>query len=344
MKIAELAGRLECKLEGAGEVELSGLNSLAAAGPSDLSFLANKRYAALMPVTAAGAVIVPFDWQGECPAELLRSENPDLAFALAADFFAPPVPEIPCGIHASAVIDQSAKIGGGAAIGPGAVVEAEAEIGESCIIGANAFVGYRARIGAGTRIYPSASIREYVTIGKNVTIHCGAVIGSDGFGYFPSKTGWRKIPQIGTVEIGDDCEIGANVTIDRARFGSTVIGRCVKIDNLCQIAHNVKIGDNTAMAAQVGISGSTVIGKNVQLGGQSGIAGHLHVGDNSVVGAQAGVTKDVPEGVFVSGYPAMPHGKARKMHAHMMRLPETRNQVIELGKRLEKIEALLDGK
>lgn len=343
MKTAELAKALDCTLKGSGNVEISGLNSLAAAGPSELTFLANKRYTAQASSTAAGAVIVAPDWEGECPAELLLAENPDLAFAMAAEFFTPPVPAIPAGIHPSAVIDQTAQLGKGVAVGPGAVIEAEAEIGANCIIGANAFVGYRARIGAGCRIYPLVSLREYVTVGMNVIIHCGAVIGSDGFGYFPSKSGWRKIPQIGTVEIGDDCEIGANVTIDRARFGRTVIGRCVKIDNLCQIAHNVKVGDNTAMASQVGISGSTVIGNNVQLGGQSGLAGHLHLGDRSVVGAQAGVTKDVPAGVFVSGYPAMPHSKARKMHAHMMRLPETRSEVIEIKKRLEKIEGLLAG-
>jgi UDP-3-O-[3-hydroxymyristoyl] glucosamine N-acyltransferase len=149
---------------------------------------------------------------------------------------------------------------------------------------------------------------------------------------------WKKIPQVGVVEIGNDVEIGANVTIDRARFGKTVIGNGVKIDNLVQIAHNVRVGDNTAMAAQVGISGSTTIGSGVQLGGQAGLSGHLSVGDNSVVGAQAGVTKDVPPCSFVSGYPAMQHAKATKIHAHLMRLPELKKRVAELEKKISELE------
>jgi UDP-3-O-[3-hydroxymyristoyl] glucosamine N-acyltransferase len=211
-------------------------------------------------------------------------------------------------------------------------------VGDRTVIGAGCYVGHGARIGADCRFYANVSIREGTITGDRVTVHNGAVIGSDGFGYVQEAGEWKKIPQIGIVEIGNDVEIGANVAIDRARFGKTVVGNGVKIDNLVQVAHNVIIGDNTAMAAQVGISGSSTIGKNVMLGGQAGLAGHIKVGDNSVVGAQAGVTKDVPPAVFVSGYPAMPHIKSQKAHAHVMRLPALRKRVKELEQRIVELE------
>jgi UDP-3-O-[3-hydroxymyristoyl] glucosamine N-acyltransferase len=186
-------------------------------------------------------------------------------------------------------------------------------------------------------VHANVTVRERTRIGDRVTIQNGAVIGSDGFGYYREGEHWRKIPQTGRVEIGDDAEIGANATIDRARFGTTVIGRGVKIDNLVQVAHNVRIGDDTAIAAQVGISGSVAVGERVRLGGQAGIAGHVAIGDDATVGAQAGVTKDVEPATFVSGYPAMPHSKARRMHAHVMRLPDLKKKVAEIEKRIKEI-------
>lgn len=344
MKLKKVAEVLECELDGNGEHEVNGLNNLTEAQPHELSFLANRRYSAQMGATKAGGVIVHNDWTGECPAVLLRSPQPDLAFALAGDLFAPPVPEPRSGIHPSATVDASVQLGKGVCIGPGAVVDAEVSIGDGTVIGANAWIGFRSEIGPECRISPLVSIREYVILGARVIIHNGAVIGGDGFGYVPVRDGWRKIRQIGTVQIEDDVEIGVNVTIDRARFGKTLIGRGVKIDNLCQIGHNVRIGAGSAMAAQVGISGSTVIGRNVQLGGQAGLAGHLHVGDNAVVGAQAGVTKDVPAGVFVSGYPAMPHSKARRLHAHVAHLPELKTALREIEKRLAALEPVTGAK
>jgi len=204
---------------------------------------------------------------------------------------------------------------------------------------AGCYVGHDVVMGSDCKLQPQVSIRERAKIGNRVIIHNGTVVGSDGFGYTPDKAGvWHKVMQLGIVEIGDDVEIGANVAIDRARFGKTKIGNGVKIDNLVQIAHNVVIEDHAVMASQVGISGSTRICGHVQLGGQAGLAGHLKVGEWSVVGAQAGVTKDVPSKHFVSGYPAMDHRKATKMHAHMMRLPALKARVKQLEEEIEKLK------
>jgi UDP-3-O-[3-hydroxymyristoyl] glucosamine N-acyltransferase len=203
---------------------------------------------------------------------------------------------------------------------------------------AHVYIGHGTRIGAQCRLYPFASVREYCVVGNRCILHNGSVIGSDGFGYAPDPTGWKKIAQIGVVELGDEVEIGANTTIDRARFGKTLIGTGVKIDNLVQIAHNVKVGAHTAMAAQVGVSGSTTVGRHCMLAGQVGVAGHLTIGDQCLILAQAGVTKDVPSGSTLYGTPAMPADKARKAHAHMMRIPDLKERVAELEKRIAELE------
>jgi UDP-3-O-[3-hydroxymyristoyl] glucosamine N-acyltransferase len=207
------------------------------------------------------------------------------------------------------------------------------------VLVAGCYVGRDAVIGADTILRANAVVRERVTVGDRVILHEGSVVGGDGFGNYLENGAWRKIPHIGTVEIGDDSEIGANSTVDRARFGKTVVGRGVKIDNLVMLGHNVRVGDHSAMAAQVGISGSTTIGKYVMLGGQAGLAGHLEVGDGAIVGAQAGVSKSVPSKMFVTGYPAMPHRKAAEGHANLMRLGGWKERVKELEARLAAMEA-----
>lgn len=213
------------------------------------------------------------------------------------------------------------------------MVEDNAQIGDQTILYAGVYVGQQVKIGANCVIYPHVSVRERVIIGNRVIIHNGAVIGSDGFGYASVAGMHQKIPQIGTVVIEDDVEIGANVTIDRARFDKTMIGRGTKIDNLVQIAHNVVIGENSIIVAQAGISGSTVIGKNVTVAGQAGIVGHISIGDDAVVAAQAGVTKSVPPRTCVSGYPAKPHNVAKRINAYVQRLPELFLKVSEIEKR-----------
>jgi UDP-3-O-[3-hydroxymyristoyl] glucosamine N-acyltransferase len=324
--IAELCrGVLEA---GDPSQDIVGVGSLSEATSGEVSFLSNPKYSHQMSATQATAALVGHAWQGEHSCALIRVEDPNRAFAEVAVALSPPQQDFPAGIHPSAVIHESAQMGADVHVGPGCVIESGAIIGDGSVLVANCYIGPNAVLGTGCRLYARVSLRANCILGNRVWIHDGSVIGSDGFGYAPSSDGkWEKIPQLGCVEVGDDVEIGANVTIDRARFGKTRIGSGVKIDNLVQIAHNVQVGENTVMAAQVGISGSTRIGKGVQLGGQAGLAGHLEIGDGAIVGAQAGVTKSVPAGTFVSGYPAMDHRKAVRLQAHLGKLPELKKRV-----------------
>jgi len=339
MKLSQIAADVGGSLEGDGNIEIQGLAGLAEAAAGDISFLANPRYAAAVAATAASAVLVNAEWTGECPCALIRVKSADRAFARAAELLSPPPVAFAPGVHASAVIAGDVTLGANVYVGPHCVIEPRAIIGEGCVLVAGCYIGHDVMIGRGCTLHAHVSIRDRSCLGDRVVIHNGSVIGSDGFGYTPDANGaWQKVMQLGIVEVGDDVEIGANVTIDRARFGKTTIGKGAKIDNLVQIAHNVRIGDHAVMAAQVGISGSTRIGEHVQLGGQAGLAGHLSIGEGAVVGAQAGVTKDVLPRTFVSGYPAMDHRKATKLHAHMMRLPELKNRVRALEGELEALK------
>jgi UDP-3-O-[3-hydroxymyristoyl] glucosamine N-acyltransferase len=339
---AELADRLDGEVEGNANVAVRGLASLVEAREGDVSFLAQRRYESQMAETGASAVFVERSWKGTCPAVLIRVHDPDVAFANAAALFAPVLVARTPGVHPTAVVADGVKLGADVHIGPHCVIEPGAEIGDRTVLCAGCFVGEQSRVGADGFLYSRVSIRERVRIGDRVILHNGVVIGSDGFGYGHDGSGWVKIPQIGTVEIGNDVEIGANSTIDRARFGRTVIEDGVKIDNLVQVAHNCRIGQGAAIAALVGIAGSTEIGASARLGGQAGVAGHLQVGDGVVVAGGAGVTKSIPPNTFVSGFPAMPHNKARRLHAHMMRLPNMRRQLEDLVRRLGAIENAVD--
>lgn len=332
--LKEIADRLEGVVDGNSNPVIRRVAGIAEARSGDITFLSNRRYAAQLKTTRASAVVVDRQMVVEADIPLLRTDNPDQAFASIAEWFAPAPIEYPAGIHPSAVIAEDAEIGKDVHVGPHCVVEAGAIIGDEAVLMAGVYVGHESRIGDGCRLYPHVSLRERVQIGDRVWIHNGSVIGSDGFGYAVNKDGSRnKIPQLGIVVVGDDVEIGANVTIDRARFGRTLIGKGVKIDNLVQIAHNVVIGDHAVIVAQVGIAGSSVVGEKAILAGQAGISGHLVVGAGAVVGAQAGVTKNVAPKTFVSGYPAMPHDKATRIHAHLMKLPEMRSKIAELEKK-----------
>jgi len=341
---AEIAEKLGGRLEGDAEALITGLAGIREARKGDLTFVANPHYATAAADTRASAVIVAEDWSRVCPAALIRVKNPDKAFAEAALLFAPPPIAFTPGVHPTAVVAQNARLGKDVFVGPYCVIEPDAVIGDRCIIYAGCYIGHETIIGDDCKLYPQVTIRERARIGKRAIIHNGTVIGSDGFGYAQEGVIRKKIPQIGIVSIGDDVEIGANVTIDRARFGQTSIGNGVKIDNLVQIAHNVSIGDNSVIVAQAGIAGSTSIGERTILAAQTGVVGHLEIGSDVIVLAQSGVTKDLPSKAVVFGSPAVPHEKAALIRAHTMRLPELKSKIIMLDERLSRLEQQLSKK
>ncbi|MGA0369066.1 MAG: UDP-3-O-(3-hydroxymyristoyl)glucosamine N-acyltransferase [Kiritimatiellia bacterium] len=262
-------------------------------------------------------------------------ENPDAAFAEVCRIFCPPPVRYSEGIHPTAVISESAKLGKGLHIGPHVVIEEGAEIGDGSVLLAAVLISQNARVGEGCLFHAGAVLRENVVVGNRVILHNHVVIGSDGFGYTVENDGSRtKVPQVGIVRLGDDVEIGAHSCVDRARFGETRIGNRVKVDNLVQIAHNVVIEDDVVLVSQVGISGSTVVKKNAILAGQVGVAGHLTIGEKSVVGAQGGVTKDVPPGTYVWGTPATEFKKYSKTLSNLNRLGKLQERVAALEAKL----------
>lgn len=338
MTVAELAEKIGGSVEGDGAAEIKRLASLTEASDGDLSFLSNRKYADQMAATKATAVIAGEDWEGECSAKaIIRVKNPDRAFAAAAPFIAPPPPVRLPGIHPTACVSEKAQIGKDVHIGPFTVIEDGAVIGDRSVIEAQCFIGQDVTIGPDAHLYPQVTIRERVRIGARFIAHPGAVIGGDGFGYSIDMLPGgipkiEKIPQVGIVSIGNDVEIGSNATIDRARFGETRLGNCVKIDNLVQIGHNVKIGDFSGVIAQAGIAGSTTVGSGVRIWAQAGLSGHLHISDGAQVGPQCGVTRDVPPGAYVIG---TPETSLRNMAA-ISAAPE---MISKLRKRLKELES-----
>ena len=341
--LKEIASFIDGVVIGDGSVVITGVAGIKDASDGDITFLANPKYFSLIEKTGASAIVASPDVKTN-RKPIIHVENPSLAFAKIVASFAPTEATHPTGLHPSAILGKDVSLGKGVAIGAYAVIEDSVSIGDNTIIYAGCFIGEHAKIGSNSLIYPNVSIRERVTIGCRVIIHSGAVIGSDGFGFVTIDGRHHKIPQTGTVEIGDDVEIGANVTIDRARFDKTIIGSGTKIDNLVQIAHNVVIGENSIVVAQAGISGSTIIGKGVTLAGQAGLVGHITIGDGAVVAAQAGVTKSVPPNTLVSGYPAKPHATAKRINACVQNLPRLYELVAELKKKIEELEQGLSPK
>ncbi len=337
---AEIARAVQGRVEGNAAVIITGLAPIDQALPGDLTFVAQSRYFSHLETTPAAAVLV----DANCPAPssrvnrpaLIRVANPYLAFVqIARNFFQPPAP--PPGVHSTAIVDRSVRLGENVAIGPYVVIEPDCEIGDAARISALCFIGRGSRLGNRTVLFPQVHVAHGVQIGNDVIIQAGSVIGSDGFGYVKHEGVYHKIPHVGTVILEDGVEIGANCGIDRATFGVTRIRQGTKLDNLVHVAHNVEIGAHTVMAAQTGISGSTKIGSRVTIAGQVGFVGHIEVGDDTTFGAQAGVTKSIPAGITVSGYPAREHQQARREEAARRRLPELLKRVRALEKALAKI-------
>lgn len=322
MKLAEINRRLGTKLEnGAGETEIHGVAGIETAGPGQLTFIANPKYAGAARTTKASAVIVAEDFPALNTA-MLRSKNPYLDFARALEFFYQP-PQYAPGVHPTAVVHSSAKIAPGAHIGPYVVVEEDVEIGESAVLLAHVVIYRGAKIGAHFLAHAHAVVREFCRIGKNVILQNGVVVGGDGFGFAKdAQRHWHKIVQSGPTVIEDDVEIQANACIDRASVGETRIARGTKIDNLVQVGHGSNVGEDTLLCAQVGLAGSTDVGKSVILAGQVGVAGHCKIGDGAIATAQSGIPNDVAAGAVVSGYPAMDNKLWLRCVAVFNRLPE----------------------
>ncbi|MDD5109246.1 MAG: UDP-3-O-(3-hydroxymyristoyl)glucosamine N-acyltransferase [Candidatus Omnitrophica bacterium] len=336
--LSEIAKFIGGQVIGNGDILITGASGIKEAVEGDITFLANPKYSSLMDKTLASAIVTSADAR-ETSKPVIVIDNPSLAFAKIISMFMPDEVGHPKRIDPTVMMGKNVTLGANVAIGPYTVIEDDVTIGDNAIIYASCYIGHHTKIGVKTLIYPHVSIRERVDIGAGVIIHSGTVIGSDGFGFATIKGIHHKIPQVGTVEIGDDVEIGANVTIDRARFDRTIIGRGTKIDNLVQIAHNVVIGENSLIVAQVGISGSTIIGNSVILGGQAGLVGHITVGDNAIVTAQTGVAKSVPANTMVSGYPARPFMTTQRANASLQNLPKLFDLVKELKKKIEELEA-----
>jgi len=334
--LKEIAGIVDGEIVGDKNTVVTGICGIKEAKEGDLTFIANPRYLSLMNHTKASAIITSRDVKS-APKPIIRTDNPSTAFARMVSLMAPNEVKRPKGIHPTAVIGEKVKLGRNVAIQPYVVIEDNVEVKDNTVLYTGTYVGHHAKIGKDCVVYPYVIIRERVVIQNRVIIHGGTVIGSDGFGFSTVKGVHHRIPQIGNVVIEDDVEIGANVTIDRARFDKTIIKKGTKVDNLVQIAHNVVVGDNSIIVAQSGISGSTTIGKNVTLAGQSGVIGHINIGDNAVVAAQAGVTKSVPPNACVSGYPAKPHTVAKRINACVQNLPDLYKKVRVLEEEIEKI-------
>ena len=342
--LAELAAHVGGVVEGDGRVRIAGLASLEEAGPGELSFYGNPRYRKELRTTRASAVLLPPD-EPVTRKDLawVRVGSPHLAFARLLSLFHPGPRPAP-GVHPRAEVHPSARVDPTATVMALAVVEANAVVGPRSVLWPGSYVGEGSRLGEDCVLQPGAAVRERCMLGNRVLLQPGVVVGSDGFGFVfdPQGPAHVKVPQVGTVRIEDDVEVGAGSCVDRATTGETVIGRGTKIDNLVQIAHNVRVGPLSIVCAQVGISGSTEVGQGVVLAGQVGIVGHVHVGDGARIAAQSGVPHDVPAGATFSGYPAVDRALWLRQSAALKQLPELLREVRELRARVAALESNKD--
>ncbi|MBM7117549.1 UDP-3-O-(3-hydroxymyristoyl)glucosamine N-acyltransferase [Archangium primigenium] len=341
-RLGELATHVGGELLGDADLLISGLNGLAEAGPGELSFYGNTRYRKQYDASRASAVLVGRDVAPREGVALVRVANPHLAFAQVSRLFHP-VATFAAGVSPGAHVHAEASVHPDATVMAGATVDKGARVGARTVLFPGVYVGESAEVGTDCLLYPNVTVREHCVVGARVILHASCVVGADGFGFAFNPEGPRgpehyKVPQAGLVRIEDDVEVGACTTIDRATLGETVIGRGTKIDNLVQIAHNVKVGPLSLICAQAGVSGSSELGTGVVLAGQVGVVGHIRVGDMAKVGAQSGVAHDVEDGQTVSGTPAMPHKEWLRASAALGQLGDLLKEVRTLRRRVEMLE------
>ena len=331
--LSDLAERFHLELRGQGSTLISGVGTLRSATPSQVSFLANPGYRAELPSTQAGAVILKSEDAEACPTNCLVSPNPYLAYARLAGVFGTNESGEP-GIHASAVVHPTASLGAGVSIGPNAVIGARCVIGPGTTIGAGSVIDTDCELGTACRIHANVTLAHKVRLGDRVIVHPGAVIGGDGFGIAFAGDHWEKVPQLGGVRVGHDCEIGANTTIDRGAIDDTILEEDVRVDNLVQIAHNVFIGAHTAIAAMVGIAGSAKIGRNCLLAGRCGIQGHVEIADGVTVAACSVAYYSItePGSTWSSLIPAQPLKEWQRNLSRLRKLDELARRIMALGK------------
>jgi UDP-3-O-[3-hydroxymyristoyl] glucosamine N-acyltransferase len=347
LPLADIAEILNCALPREGKrVVVTGLATLAEAKAGELSFLAHDRYVKQFRATRASAVVVSqavvLPPNANPNTVVLRVEDADLAMSRVLEQFAPPIPRPPVGRHHSAFVAPSASLGEETRVGAHVFIGDNARIGRNCVFHPGVYIGADVTIGDDCEFFPNVVIRERITIGSRVTIHAGSVVGSDGFGYRWDGAKHAKIPQIGTVVIGDDVEIGSCVCIDRAKFAATIVGMGTKIDNLVQIAHNVTIGPHCIIVGQAGIAGSAQLGAGVVLGGQVAVRDHAKMGDGAKAAATSGVAEDVAPGEVVMGTPALPRRQTLREQAAIRKLPELRVQVQKMAEEIERLKAELN--
>jgi len=329
--LSQIAEIVSGTLEGNPSQEIEDIAEIQHARPGEISFLGNPKYSRYLESTRASAILVPRDFNGQF-SNIIRVENPNYAYAQLIPHFRPGPPIAEPGIHPSAAIDPTANVAASAYIGSHVAIAANSTVEEGARIHANCSVGYGSHVGKDSVIYANVTLYHDVQIGRHVILHSGTVVGSDGFGFVRTEDGISKIPQAGGVVIGDEVEIGANCAIDRGTLGPTEIQQGTKIDNLVQIAHNVKIGKYCFIAGQVGIAGSATIEDQVTIAGQVGIVGHITVGKGAIIAAQSGVSKPVQAGALMFGYPAQEMRKARRELANIRMIPDLKERLKALEK------------
>ncbi len=337
--VSELAELCGATLEGDGARVVVGPASLADASADEVSFLAHPRYVSEVEETRAGAVVVAHGVElRRADLTLLRCENPGRAFSRVIEVFRPVVDPVEPGVHPSATIETGASLEAGVSVGAGAFVGRDARLAAGVVLHPGAIVGTRCVVGARTVLHSACVLYPRTEIGADCIIHAGAVLGSDGFGFDPVPSGWQKVPQCGSVVVEDDVEIGANCTIDRGRFGATRIRHGSKLDNLVHVAHNVVVGPNALLVAQVGVAGSSRIGERVVLAGQVGVSGHISIGDGAQVGGAASVFRDLDAGGEYWGTPAIDKVRQVRATAVFAKLPDLASRVRKLERRLAQLE------